>query len=301
MELLQKPQYSATLWSLLLSLFLIFNNINSLEATCRPLNLLEIKPENTTFRGNLIFPLRDEKNIIYLVDLERAIDHILRLQLLKVPVFKGNKLIVLKNIIALLHYLNPLATDEGKLYINNIFWSIQSQSEVTQEFLNTTINAKELLDKSYKGNDYLGCRGSESGLRDFNCSLWTLFHYLTVAASQLPECIQPGAVLWAFHGYTQYFMGCPECFRNLWFYAQNKQIDDVKTHDEEILWLWKAHNHFNRKLAGSISDDPFFAKKQFPPQKYCRRCRNFRGEWRTNEVLKYLKSIYGLDKLYYQE
>jgi len=61
----------------------------------------------------------------------------------------------------------------------------------------------------------------------------------------------------------------------------------VKTQDDEILWLWEAHNDINLRLA----------KVQFPQKQDCPLCRKENREWRKDEVLKYLRSIFSYENL----
>ncbi|XP_017020325.1 sulfhydryl oxidase 2-like [Drosophila kikkawai] len=279
MELYRKTLTSATWWSLVIFNLLTFSSCKN-------------QPESTVPSWKIKLIANSTSHVTYLVDLERAIDHILRVQLVQVPVFKGKELIVLQNIMALLDNFNPLYKyKKGKANIKNINRFIKSQTEVSQEYFKGLANDDEFATENYIGDDYIGCLGSQSGLRGFNCSLWNLFHYWTVQSSFSPELFQPGAVLWTLHGYVHHFMNCSECYLNFWFYVQEHQIEDVKTHDEEILWLWRAHNYFNRKLAGDVTEDPWFPKKQFPEDKYCRKCR-WKGKWQNDKVLKYLKNIY---------
>ena len=45
------------------------------------------------------------------------------------------------------------------------------------------------------------------------------------------------------------------------------------THDgDAVLWLWEAHNVVNKRLKGSISSDPAYAKVMFPSYQVCPYC-----------------------------
>jgi len=76
-----------------------------------------------------------------------------------------------------------------------------------------------------------------------------------------------------------------------------RPIANVTNDDEQILWLWEAHNYVNKQLAGDSTEDPKFPKIQFPSERDCPKCRNNATEWRTEEVLHYLKGIYTLKNL----
>lgn len=59
----------------------------------------------------------------------------------------------------------------------------------------------------------------------------------------------PPAVLQTVRRYVHTFFGCRECgehFENM----AKESLDTVKTADQAILWLWRAHNAVNGRLAG---------------------------------------------------
>lgn len=162
------------------------------------------------------------------------------------------------------------------------------------------------LDKYYhpifSSTRYVGCQGTEEGTRGFTCGLWTLFHYLTVRAANAEAASDPLEVLQAIHGYVKHFFGCSDCAEHFKDMAKRKNIWQVASKSEAVLWLWGAHNEVNNRLAGDITEDPVFTKKQFPTEEMCPTCRieqpvqndNKRHEidWNREEVLNYLYRIY---------
>ncbi|XP_016991072.1 sulfhydryl oxidase 1-like [Drosophila rhopaloa] len=233
---------------------------------------------------------------VYRADLEQAIDKLLHIELHKRFLYQVKNLEALKNIINVMSYLNPLNRD-GRTLLTNLNESVGTNFKNGSDF-------KELIDleekslKAFKAKRYIGCIGSRPFLRSFTCSLWTLFHHWTVEAAKAPQPFMPGEVLSTIHGFVEYFFGCSDCAQHFLEMAKRRNMNAVKTYDEQILWLWEAHNEVNQRLAGDpITEDPKFPKIQFPSVENCPTCRNDNSEFQKEEVLKYLKSIYDIKNL----
>ncbi|XP_016938296.3 sulfhydryl oxidase 1 [Drosophila suzukii] len=228
---------------------------------------------------------------VYRADLEQAIDKLLHIELRKTLSFEGNNLNALKNIITVLTYLNPLNKD-GKLLMGDLRNSLKSLQSIKGAEFADLVDSLEKNRKIFKGRRYVGCIASRPLLRSFTCSMWTLFHYLTVEAAKPPNYFAPGSILITIHGFAKYFFGCTDCSEHFQQMAIRRNMRSVKTHDEEILWLWAAHNEVNQRIAGDTTEDPKFPKIQFPSPDNCPTCRNNNSEWQNDEVLKYLKTLY---------
>lgn len=139
---------------------------------------------------------------------------------------------------------------------------------------------------------WVGCGGSTGSFRGYPCSLWTLFHYLTVNAAEQGEGAKPREVLEAMLGYVGEFFGCADCSRHFKEMAQEKGLKGVASLDSAVLWLWMAHNTVNKRLAGDPSEDPEYPKTQYPRAERCPSCRNGDGTWNLTEVLLYLRHVY---------
>ncbi|KAH8251738.1 hypothetical protein KR038_005854 [Drosophila bunnanda] len=236
---------------------------------------------------------------VYRADLEQAIDKLLHIELPKPPFLEGNNLTALKNIITVVSYLNPLNKD-GQLLLKNLRGSLgQAKTMTGSQFAETVESLEKPLKKVFKGRRYVGCIASRPFLRGFTCSLWTLFHFLTVEAAKPPHYFKPGSVLLTVHGFAKYFFGCSDCSRHFQAMAKRRRLASVKSHDEEILWLWEAHNEVNQRVASDSTEDPKFPKIQFPSEEDCPTCRSSSNssEWQKPEVLKYLKKIYDRENL----
>lgn len=144
--------------------------------------------------------------------------------------------------------------------------------------------------------EWMACRGSTPRFRGYPCGLWTLFHTLTVAAGA--EGATTGAdagreVLDAVLGYVTHFFGCQECSRHFQDMAAKPGFAEVRGADDAVLWLWRAHNEANARLAGDVTEDPDHPKLQFPSPGRCPDCRGPGDAWKEDRVLVYLKRIYG--------
>lgn len=141
-------------------------------------------------------------------------------------------------------------------------------------------------------NEYVGCRGSKPHLRGYPCSLWTIFHILTVHSSYVskPAKKDPPKVLMAMKGYVKYFFGCSECTKN--FLKMAKNVEDEVRGNQEALWLWRSHNKVNKRLKGTSSEDPTHIKQQFPSRLLCWDCQKRSNQFRVANIVEYLKKRY---------
>lgn len=159
----------------------------------------------------------------------------------------------------------------------------------------------------FSSHSWIGCQSSVPKMRGFSCGLWTLFHYMTVQASETEVSNDPLECLQAINGYVKYFFGCTDCSQHFQSMASHDRIFSVPSKDEAVLWLWAAHNKVNERLKGDVAtEDPAFLKQQFPRIEVCETCRrqpligSTKGidagadglEWNKTEVLSYLKRIY---------
>ncbi|CAD5119314.1 DgyrCDS7938 [Dimorphilus gyrociliatus] len=140
--------------------------------------------------------------------------------------------------------------------------------------------------------EFVGCAGSKSHLRGYPCSLWTLFHVMTVHSSYMSKLAKndPPKVLMAMKGYVKYFFGCTECCKN--FLKMAKNVEDDVRGDQEALWLWRSHNRVNKRLKGTPSEDPTHVKLQFPSRILCWSCQKRSNQFRVSNVVEYLKKRY---------
>lgn len=58
------------------------------------------------------------------------------------------------------------------------------------------------------------------------------------------------------------------------------------------MYLWRAHNHVNKRLAGDVTEDPSMPKRQFPASFLCDSCQDGNGAWDSRVVLRFLLNYY---------
>lgn len=156
--------------------------------------------------------------------------------------------------------------------------------------------------------EWRACRGSRPQYRGYPCSLWLLFHTLTVnCANRNVKSLTGADVLTAIRGYVKSFFGCLECSKH--FYDMSKNVEnEVQTHNEAILWLWRAHNKVNKRLSKEPSSDPHFPKQAYPPKYLCQECASEYSNrkniwldspstWKDDVVLNYLRAHYGVNNI----
>nr|CAI5834797.1 unnamed protein product [Callosobruchus analis] len=148
---------------------------------------------------------------------------------------------------------------------------------------------------------WFGCLGSTPEYRGYPCSLWKMFHFLTVNAAldQNFQFLHENVALRAMHGYIKNFFGCRECSNHFQEMASRRNIFSVPTKERAVMWLWEAHNEVNNRLHGDLTEDPEFPKNPFPYRQRCSQCQKPNGQWDEDEVYKYLINMYDKNNIKY--
>ncbi|KAL4857301.1 Sulfhydryl oxidase 1 [Chlorella vulgaris] len=154
--------------------------------------------------------------------------------------------------------------------------------------------------------DWHGCAGSTPDNRGYTCGLWELFHTL---AARLPDSENSGAVwLAAIKGFVGNYFQCTECAQHFMLHAGGEEALRVVDKRSACLWIWKAHNMVNRRLAAEDkAEDPASASHpQFPPATLCSTCRHeVQGvaeddeaiQWDEDAVYRFLLNYYSGQQL----
>ncbi|KAI8476383.1 MAG: hypothetical protein J3K34DRAFT_516537 [Monoraphidium minutum] len=156
------------------------------------------------------------------------------------------------------------------------------------------------------------CRGSVPYSRGYTCGLWLLFHTIAARVAEEDGGRQMMAALRGFA--THYFM-CSVCQEHFLEMLARPEAQAVTTRRDVAMWLWRAHNEVNARLAlaerengHSTSGDPRAPKRPFPPPAACAACRRAGGappaaggndfgaaEWDDDRVAEFLQRAYGGD------
>uniref|UniRef100_A0A674JY39 Sulfhydryl oxidase n=1 Tax=Terrapene triunguis TaxID=2587831 RepID=A0A674JY39_9SAUR len=233
---------------------------------------------------------------VYMADLESALHYALRVEVARFSVLTGERVRALKDFVAVLAKYFP-----GRPFVQNFLRSVDRWlrnvrgSRIPYSALKLVLtNRKEVAPAVLSNNvTWVGCQGSEPHFRGYPCSLWTLFHLLTVQATRHRR-LDPLEVLGAMRGYVQSFFGCRECAQHFEGMAA-ESMDKVRSVDEAALWLWSRHNRVNARLAGTATEDPQFPKLQWPPPELCHPCHSVvkrRQVWDEAAVLQFLKAYF---------
>lgn len=240
-----------------------------------------------------------DRSKVYMADLESALHYILRVEVGKFSVLEGQRLAALKKFVAVLAKYFP-----GRPLVQNFLYSIddwlkrQQKKKIPYSYFKTALDSRREDAVLAKKVNWIGCQGSEPHFRGFPCSLWVLFHFLTVQASRRstepPRDMAKGQeVLQAIRSYVRHFFGCRECAGHFEQMAA-RSMHRVGSTNDAVLWLWNSHNQVNARLAGAPSEDPQFPKVQWPPRELCSACHNeLQGPmpvWDVGATLNFLKS-----------
>ncbi|KAL1457169.1 hypothetical protein WDU94_001829 [Cyamophila willieti] len=253
----------------------------------------------------VIHAIQEEMNrpehgdIVYQIDLETALRYSLERDApLKSANIEGDRLAAIRAYVNVLTKYFPI-DDKGREFLQSVNSSLHEKDTFTPVVFQRMIT--DLIDKHNpflmrnKKEVYIGCSSRSHGLRRYPCSLWTLFHTLTVAADSKPHLSQgPKEVLNAMQAYIKNFFACSDCADN--FAKETGNLEEsVNSLNDSILYLWKTHNHVNFRLhqfPGNRTEDPDHPKIQFPSNSHCPQCYTSSGDWNETSVLSYLKSIY---------
>lgn len=230
-------------------------------------------------------------DLVFQVDLEGAIRHSLRVEVPAKKTISGEAFDALKLYLRILIDFFPFGR-KGLDYLNSVYNKIKDRTEVSgSEFMTMIVASEEEYHPFLSaGSEWIGCRGSQPQFRGYPCSLWTLFHTLTVHADQARE--RDGKkVLRGMLGYIKHFFGCTDCSNHFQQMAVTFEGNVTSTEDA-IVWLWKAHNSVNDRLKADSTEDPMHPKVQFPPPNLCRACHSSNRSWNEQIVLPFLKSMY---------
>lgn len=250
---------------------------------------------------------------VYQADLDNALAYALRQEVALHKALNQSQLQVLGRFVHILAQFFP-GNASTMRFLGDLegFLSSHQESGLRGEDISVFLNSRESDDSRLPAvQSYIGCRGSRPELRGYPCALWMLFHSLTVNAyiaqptaaggtktNLVTSLTSPSAAsLLAVRDYVVHFFTCRECSNHFATMAEGMEAQ-LQEPQDAVLWLWKAHNAVNKRLAGDRSEDPMHPKKPFPPVALCRGCRvpnQSELHWDEQQTLHFLLSFYGRD------
>ncbi|CAF1192510.1 unnamed protein product [Adineta steineri] len=192
-----------------------------------------------------------------------------------------------------------------KNFLFNLNEFVKNYTTLSPTEYQTYINSTSIIKLPQLKFDH--CNGSDSSKRGYPCTLWVLFHSMTVKQAilaeqnALPSDIKPSDVIVSIREFIGNFFLCEECvthFVNMTINAEN----EIKSHHESILYLWRSHNIVNKRLRyEEYTNDPNWPKVPFPTKEQCNLCaqqideNGDAREYNENETYKFLKEFYSLN------
>lgn len=255
-------------------------------------------------------PWRDfDRSKVYTADLETALHYLLRVELATHNSLEEEELKIFKDFVVLVAKLYPGGGSVVKLMETLSDWLLSMPlKRIPYQAVLDLVDNKMRISGVFLGSElrWVGCQGSRPGLRGYPCSLWTLFHVLTVQHDAKPNALdntglerEAAPVLQVMRQYIRTFFGCEQCGRHF-EEAAEESMNKVTNKEEQVLWLWNQHNMVNYRLAGSLSDDPLFPKAPWPSPSLCSSCheeKNGVHVWNQENVLLFLRQHYGASNL----
>lgn len=245
---------------------------------------------------------------VHMQDLESALHYSLRQEVAICKTIGDEKLEDLRKFIRVLAKYFP-----GREEVTQFLSQLAEELSKLEKPL-TGESWMELIDSLQGKESFLperirwtGCRGSHPRYRGFPCSMWTLFHTLTVAAHIDPKPADGLEVLLAIKGYMKHFFGCHECSQNFLKMADSLE-HEIHEPMDAVMWLWSAHNTANKRLHGDTSEDPKHPKIQFPSVRDCPQCHAERKSgaridpdqhpsWNMSAVQQFLVRFYSKNSI----
>ncbi|XP_032220136.1 sulfhydryl oxidase 1 isoform X1 [Nematostella vectensis] len=239
---------------------------------------------------------------VYLKDMVSGLSYMLWNEIPMKKEIKGDALKALKNFFGLISECFPGSRTTSMLFrhlANKISSKLLTKLR-SKDFLNIATTTNDMIEHDAPlphKVEWQACQGSSPRYRGYPCTLWTLFHVLTVNCKKGDQNTPPGLrTLLHIREYIRHFFTCSYCVKHFTKMAEDIE-DTVKSRDDAILWLWQAHNKANKRLHLDESEDPKFPKIQFPSDDICANCRDDQSQWKEHMVLKFLKDHYGKDNI----
>jgi thiol oxidase len=256
--------------------------------------------ELVTNHNNRITPIVQH---IYMSDLNNALRYSLFQEIPLKKKLNTTQLIAIKNYLTILELHFPFQNEKMRTfvkYLNEWLAKTKANTDVDIEDMMATMKIYEDYYHFPEMKQWKACAGSDAKYRGYPCSLWTLFHTLTVSEYQNTLKSQKWStlhsVLYAMRDYIKNFFGCTYCAKHFGLMAQELETALIYP-NSSVLWLWKAHNKANLRLKGDASEDPKFPKDLFPKISQCSECYETSSQFNEKMVFNYLLKHYSSDNI----
>jgi len=271
----------------------------AVDAPNKKIDAHQAKPHKTASRKELI----NRRYKVFTSDLEKAVIYSISHEVAQHSSITGHTLESLQSYVTTLEKFFP-ARIEMSVFLRDLHsWVHMHQDTIRGEDLSSWIESYQGRHGIKANKEWIGCKGSEDKFGGYPCGLWSVWHALTINQANLGEG-DPKEVLKSMQSFIEEFFGCRDCARHFSQAIEGgKALEEITSHNDAVLLLWKVHNKANLRLAGDISEDPTFPKQVFPSKEFCSGCylpmtgSNLWDEFDRTKVLLFLKDLYSKEKL----
>lgn len=267
------------------------------QAPAPAMNVNQLQQPSPDPVNEVPVPINWEQFKVQHLDIVSALRYMLYMEIPRKPVIKDEHLMILKNWIHLLKKYVPGTAPVRRLFYRLDEW-IQLQHSIKAEEWIAKIDSlqSDLGHPLPSEPKWIACKGSKSYLRGYTCGMWTTMHAVTVQAymdeKHNPSFRPVADVLEPIHQFIYRYLSCEVCAKHFHEMATEKSPLSLVTRPEDVvLWLWRAHNSANKRLAKDESEDPIFPKRQFPPEALCHDCQ-LNGIYLEDKVLEFMTRYY---------
>ncbi|UJR13479.1 hypothetical protein I4U23_000493 [Adineta vaga] len=189
------------------------------------------------------------------------------------------------------------------LYDLNEF--LKNQTELSSKDFQNYVNSTSTIKLPSLKFDH--CYASDSSRRGYPCTLWILFHSMTVKQARLAEQnalssnVKPFDVIVSIREFINHYFLCEECVTHFVNMTSNVE-NEINSYDESVLYLWRCHNSVNKRLRyENYTNDPDWPKVPFPTKQQCNQCVQQTDEngdvieYNSKETYQFLKEFYYLN------
>lgn len=269
----------------------------------------QVSPKSTVSANDVVTKdFVDVVSPVHMVDLFNALRYSLFNQVTSRKRLDSAQLSVFQDFIQVIDRFFPFGEDDAKSvgFIKLLLkWSTSLSHFVESDELVSVMTKFEDDYSLPEMVEYQSCAGSDPKYRGYPCSLWTLFHTLTVNEYLMnkktpgyyfnsDDSGSPHQVLQVMRSFITTFFGCSDCAEN--FKKESAHLDtELPYFNSSVIWLWKTHNRVNKRLHGDYSEDPVHPKIQFPGKHSCPNCYNYNSNpptFNETEVFNFLIQHY---------
>lgn len=263
--------------------------------------------EDTSRKENVIdAPLVGQR--IHISDLNNALRYSLFREVALKKRLNSTQLNALKNYLSVLELHFPFQTDKMRTFVKLLNEWLSKKKAGVEVDIEDMLTTMKIYEDYYHFPDmkpWKECAGSDPKYRGYPCSMWTLFHTLTVAEYKThlnnKKWANLHSVLYAMRDYIINFFGCSDCAQHFKQMATDLESELIHP-NSSVLWLWRAHNKVNKRLKGEPSEDPAHPKRPYPYRNECPECYenadpSTESKFNENNVLEFLVRHYSSDNL----